>query len=133
MNRTMTMMMATTEIAMNIDVNNNDNVGELPSIDESDDDRLPLVLVTVGASIGEFTVLHDHLEMISDDSAPKMQSLIVARPGTPKALYQSIRARTKEMPNVYIRRLGDDVEDCEEFAHETGTFYATRPKSGGGD
>ena len=118
---------------MNIDVKNSENVGELPSLDESDGDKLPLVLITVGASIGEFTVLYDHLEMISSDSAPKQQSLIVARPDTPKALYQSLRARTKEMPNVYIRRLGDDVEECEEFAHQTGTFYATRPKSKGGD
>ena len=127
-----TMLTATTERTMNIDVKNSDNVGELPSIEEWDSDSLPLVLVTVGGSIGEFTVLHDHLEMISSDSAPKVQSLIVARPGTPRALYQSLRARTREMPNVHIRRLGDDVEDCVEFAHETGTFYATRPKSKGG-
>ena len=118
---------------MNIDVRNSDNVGELPTIDESDGGNLPLVLITVGASIGEFTVLYDHLEMISSDSAPKIQSLIVARPETPKALYQSLRARTKEMPNVYIRRLGDDLEDCEEILHETGSFYATRPKTEGGD
>ena len=118
---------------MNIDVTNSDKAAELPVLDEWEGDNLPLVLVTVGGSIGEFTVLYDHLEMISDDAAPKVQSLIVARPGTPKALYQSLRARTREMPNVYIRRLGDDVEDCVEFAHETGTFFATRPKSGGGD
>ncbi len=118
---------------MNIDVKNSDKLGELPSLDEWESDSLPLVLVTVGGSIGEFTVLYDHLEMIAEDSAPKVQSLIVARPGTPKALYQSLRARTREMPNVHIRRLGDDVEDCVEFAHETGTFYATRPKSEGGD
>jgi len=127
------MMTATTERVMNIDVKNSDNVGELPSLDGLESDDLPLVLVTVGRSIGEFTVLYDHLEMITSDSAPKLQSLIVARPGTPKALYQSLRARTREMPNVHIRRLGDDVEDCVEFAHETGTFYATRPKSEGGD
>ena len=118
---------------MNIDVRNSDNVGELPSIDESDSDKLPLVLISVGASIEEFTVLYDHLEMISGDSAPKLQSLIVARPERPRALYQSLRARTRDMPNVHIRRLGDDLEDCEEFLHETGTFYATRPKSEGGD
>lgn len=117
---------------MNIDVKASDNVGDLPSLDESEGNNLPLVLVTVGASLGEFTVLYDHLEMISGDSAPKLQSLIVARRGTPKALYQSLRARTKGMRNVHIRRLGDDVEECEEFAHETGTFYATRPKSEGG-
>ena len=118
---------------MNIDVRNSDNVGGLPSIDEPDGGKLPLVLITVGANIEEFTVLYDHLEMISGDSAPKLQSLIVARPETPKALYQSLRARTKGLPNVHIRRLGDDVEDCEEFLHETGTFYATRPKTEGGD
>lgn len=117
---------------MNIDVKNSDNDVE-PPLNEWESENLPLVLVTVGSSIGEFTVLYDHLEMISGDSAPKLQSLIVARSGTPKALYQSLRARTREMPNVHIRRLGDDVDDCEEFAHETGTFYATRPKSEGGD
>lgn len=117
---------------MNIDVKHSDSAGGLPSVEEWEDDKLPLVLVTVGSSIGEFTVLYDHLEMISSNSAPKLQSLIVARRGTPKALYQSLRERTKAMPNVHIRRLGDDVEDCEEFAHETGTFYATRPKSEGG-
>ena len=118
---------------MNVEVKNSGNVGELPSLDESNSHNLPLVLVSVGASIEEFTVLYDHLEMISGDAAPKLQSLIVARPETPKALYQSLRARTREMPNVHIRRLGDDTEDCEEFAHETGKFYATRPKSEGGD
>ncbi len=127
------MMVATTERMMNFDVKNSDKSPGLPPLDDHESDSLPLVLVTVGSSIGEFTVLYDHLEMISGDAAPKVQSLIVARPGTPKALYQSLRARTRELPNVHIRRLGDDVEDCVEFAHETGTFYATRPKSGGGD
>ena len=117
---------------MNIEVKNSEIVSEPPLPDELASDSPPLVLVTVGGSIEEFTVLYDHLEMIAADSAPKLQSLIVTRPGTPKALYKSLRARTREMPNVHIRRLGDDVEDCEEFAHETGTFYATRPKSEGG-
>ena len=105
---------------------------ELPSLADWDDERLPLVLLTVGKGIGEFARLYDHLETIAQDPAPRQQSLIVARPGTPRALYHSLRARTKEMPNVHIRRLDDDIEDCVEFAHETGTFYATRPMSEGG-
>ena len=99
--------------------------------DAQANDRLPLVLVTVGEGIQEFSALYDHLEALAQDPAPKQQSLIVARPGTPRALYKSLRERIADLPNVY--RLGDDAEDCESFAHETGTFYATRPASGGGD
>lgn len=122
----------TTEIPMNSDVQRSNRTGEIPSLEDWDNGELPLVLITVGGGIEEFAALYDHLEMISSDSVPKVQSLIVARPGTPKAIYQGLRARTKEMSNVHIRRLGDDVEDCVKFAHETGTFYATRPKSEGG-
>ena len=95
-------------------------------------DKLPLVLLTVGDGIKEFAALYDHLEALADEPEPTQQSLIVARSGTPKALYKSLRDRITEMPNVYIRRLDDSSEDCESFAHETGKFYAMPKKPGKG-
>ena len=85
----------TTEIPMNGDVQRSNRTGEIPSLKDWDNGELPLVLITVGGGIEEFAALYDHLEMISSDSVPKVQSLIVARPGTPKAIYQGLRARTK--------------------------------------
>ncbi len=99
--------------------------------DTHTNDSLPLVLVTVGDGIQEFSALYDHLEALAQNPEAKQLSLIVARPGTPKALYKSLRERITDLPNVFLRRLDDDAENCESFAHETGTFYATRPKAGG--
>ena len=92
-------------------------------------EKLPLVLLTVGDGIREFAALYDHLEAVAEDPQPRQQCLIVARQSTPKALYRSLRDRITDLPNVYLRRLDDDVEDCVSFAHETGTFYATRPRT----
>jgi len=90
------------------------------------DAELPLVLVTVGDGLEEFEALYDHLEAISRDRVPRQQSLIVARPEMPDMLYTVLRARTAHMPNVHIRRLGDEAEHCTELSHESGTFYVTR-------
>ena len=113
------------------DAHDIEKTGELPSLQIWSKDSLPLVLVTIGDSVREFEALYDHLERISQDAMPKQQSLIVARPETPDVLYQTLRSRTREMPHVHLRRLGDDVEDCVAVAHETGTFYATPPRSNG--
>jgi len=92
------------------------------------DAGLPLVLVTVGGSDGEFEALHKHLENVSRQNAPRFQSLIVARPDLPKMLYNVLCARVDPIPNVHIRRLGESREDCRELQHETGTFLVTRRK-----
>ncbi len=110
----------------------NDKTSELPSLADWNSDELPLVLLTVGDGVQEFEALYDHLESISSDPLPKQLSLIVMRPEAPDVLYQTLRARTKEMPHVHIRRLDDDVEDCVEVLHETGKFYVTRRRSKGG-
>ena len=106
-----------------------DQTHVLPSLAAWNIDELPLVLVTASDDMGEFETLYDHLEMLAHDPTPTHQSLIVARPEFPDILYNMLRARTKEMPHVHIRRLDDDAEDCLEFAHETGTFYATPPSA----
>ncbi|MDX1508423.1 MAG: hypothetical protein R3358_09105 [Woeseiaceae bacterium] len=100
---------------------------ELPSLQAWNLEKLPLVLVTAGDGVGEFEVLYDHLERLAGELEPSCQSLIVARPELPDILYQMLRARTKDMPHVHIRRLDDDTEDCVEVGHEAGRFYATPP------
>ena len=93
---------------------------------------LPLVLVTVGNGQGEFESLYDHLESLIQDPKPKAQTLIVARPEVPDVLYSVLRSRIREMPHVYLRRLGKGQEDCAELLHSSGTFLAARkrPKKG---
>ena len=91
-------------------------------------ERLPLVLLTVGDELEEFETLYDHLEMISEETAPQQQTLIIARPEVPDMLYRVLRARTVDMPHVHIRRLGDDTSNCLELRHETGTFYVTQKR-----
>ena len=113
------------------DVYTSDKTGELPSLGDWHDDELPLVLLTIGDGVQEFEALYDPLEAISRDPLPRQHSLIVTRPETPDILYQTLRARTREMPHVHIRRLNDAVAKCVEVAHETGTFYATRSRSEG--
>ena len=111
-----------------------DKTTELPTLQGWNLEDLPLVLVTAGDGVGEFEVLYDHLERLADELEPSCQSLIVARPELPDILYQMLRARTKDMPHVHIRRLDDDTDDCLEVGHETGTFYATPPRhQAGGD
>ena len=95
----------------------------------SDNAALPLVLVTVGSTNDEFEALQSHLEMISQDTVPRFQSLIVARPDLPEMFYNVLCARVRTLPNVYIRRLGATGNDCEELLHETGTFLANRKRS----
>ncbi len=95
----------------------------------SDNAALPLVLVTVGSTNDEFEALQSHLEMISQDTVPRFQSLIVARPDLPKMFYNVLCSRVRTLPNVYIRRLGAMGDDCEELLHETGTFLANRKRS----
>lgn len=103
---------------------------------EADDDRvnglLPLVLVTIGNGQGEFETLYDHLEALMQDPEPKSQTLIVARPEVPDVLYSVLRSRVREMPHVYLRRLGKSTEDCTELLHSSGTFLVARkrPKTG---
>lgn len=93
---------------------------------------LPLVLVTVGNGQGEFESLYDHLESLMQEPEPKTQTLIVARPEVPDVLYSVLRSRIREMPHVYLRRLGKSREDCAELLHSSGTFLAARkrPKVG---
>lgn len=103
----------------------------------ADDDfisgSLPLVLVTIGNGQGEFESLYDHLEMLMQEPKPTAQTLIVARPEVPDVLYSVLRSRVREMPHVYLRRLGKSQEDCAELLHSSGTFLAARkrPKIGG--
>ena len=103
---------------------------------ENDDDfisgSLPLVLVTVGNGQGEFESLYDHLEALMQEQKPTSQTLIVARPDVPDVLYSVLRSRVREMPHVYLRRLGKSREDCAELLHSSGTFLAARkrPKIG---
>ncbi len=96
-------------------------------LNASNDDNagLPLVLVTVGSSDGDFEVLHNHLELATRDGEPAFQSLIVARPDLPKMLYNVLCARIDPLPHVHIRRLGERTADCCELHHETGTFLVT--------
>lgn len=93
---------------------------------------LPLVLVTVGNGKGEFESLYDHLEALMQEPKPTAQTLIVARPEVPDVLYSVLRSRVREMPHVYLRRLGKSREDCAELLHSSGTFLAARkrPKTG---
>ncbi len=103
---------------------------------ESDNDfisgSLPLVHVTVGNGQGEFESLYDHLEALMKEQKPTSQTLIVARPDVPDVLYSVLRSRVREMPHVYLRRLGKSREDCAELLHSSGTFLAARkrPKIG---
>ena len=129
----MMMMMTATAIEepMSSGGKDSDKTTELPSLATWHSEELPLVLLTVGDGVDEFEALYDHLESISRDPLPKQLSLIVTRPETPDVLYQTLRARTKEMPHVHIRRLDDAPEDCDEILHETGKFYVTRPRSKG--
>lgn len=96
-------------------------------------DGLPLVLVTVGNGVGEFEALYNHLEDVGHKSDPGYQSLIVARHDVPDVLYSVLRSRVRNMPNVYLRRLGSSSEDCAELKHSSGTFLALRkqPKKTG--
>lgn len=89
-------------------------------------DSLPLVLVTIGNGEGEFEALYDHLESLLAEPTPKAQTLIVARPEVPEVLYSVLRSRIREMPHVYLRRLGRSREDCAELLHSSGTFLAAR-------
>ncbi len=95
----------------------------------SDNAALPLVLVTVGSTNDEFEALQTHLDTISQEAEPQFQSLIVTRSDLPKMFYNVLCARVRALPNVYIRRLGEKGNDCEELLHETGTFLANRKRS----
>lgn len=100
---------------------------------ERDDNRvngsLPLVLVTIGNGQGEFETLYDHLEALMQDPEPKAQTLIVARPEVPEVLYSVLRSRVRDMPHVYLRRLGKSTEDCAKLLHSSGTFLVARKRA----
>lgn len=99
-----------------------------PGADDLVGDSLPLVLVTVGNGQGEFELLYDHLESLMQEPEPQAQTLIVARPDVPDVLYSVLRSRVREMPHVYLRRLGKSREDCAELLHSSGTFLAARKR-----
>ena len=110
----------------------NDRFAAEDGDDEFISGSLPLVLVTVGNGQGEFESLYDHLESLTQEPKPTSQTLIVARPEVPDVLYSVLRSRVREMPHVYLRRLGKTREDCAELLHSSGTFLAARkrPKIG---
>lgn len=105
----------------------NDRFAAAPD-DEFISGSLPLVLVTVGNGQGEFELLYDHLESLMQEPEPQAQTLIVARPDVPDVLYSVLRSRVREMPHVYLRRLGKSREDCAELLHSSGTFLAARKR-----
>ena len=90
---------------------------------------LPLVLITVGDDDEEFNALSEHLEIAARSSKPTYQSLVVAKPEMPEAMYRVLKGRIGSMENIHLRRLGDS--DCEVIAHETGTFLASKLHGGG--
>lgn len=110
----------------------NDPNYDRPSDSEHDVSGLPLVLITIGDAEGEFETLYDHLEALARDPAPRVQSLIVARPEMPDVLYKMVRWRTRDMPHVYIRKLGRDPSECVEMGHPTGKFFVSRKRKGEG-
>lgn len=125
-------IMKTRTTTMDTDTQASNDMLAMDSDDNFVGGSLPLVLVTVGNGQGEFESLYDHLEALVQEPKPKSQTLIVARPDVPDVLYSVLRSRVREMPHVYLRRLGKSREDCAELLHSSGTFLAARkrPKTG---